>query len=459
MRGITISFGLLLAGVLYLTGCTQADRTTDHGKNPAAIAISTESKLLSPASDAYLDNEKQQAGASAHPNLIFARSGRGVLYIEPVENKWRVVHNGKPGRSYQMVGDLAISNDGSRAAYVAHHNDKFRKIISDGAEGPLFLDIGMPVFSPDGKQLVYTIVEGEGNRLVINHKLFPKENVSMDFIISPDSRYLAYVEMMPGDRKKFVINDFSLQDRKEFPNCGETVTSSADHSRVAVGCSENGVATIKLIDVASRSVIDTISPPAKETVVRKAFAPDNGAFIYSTQREDYQRFLHYKGKSEPLPKGAEIMSEPLMLRDPDRVGAIIGDVFKVRFQSFFGKEEREKEYGYISDFIASKDGRHHAYIATNAGEDWMRAVVDGHEGPRFDKIVSPIFSPDGRFLVYRARQSGKRFLVVSDLKGAVVSKHKEYEMVFQPVFTQDGSSVAYGVLDGTDLWWKVEKLR
>ena len=69
-----------------------------------------------------------------------------------------------------------------------------------------------------------------------------------------------------------------------------------------------------------------------------------------------------------------------------------------------------------------------------------------------------MFSPDGKFIVYRARKAGKRFVVVADTNGKTIRRHPSYEQVFQPVFTDDGKSVAYGVKDGNELWWKVEKM-
>ena len=50
--------------------------------------------------------------------------------------------------------------------------------------------------------------------------------------------------------------------------------------------------------------------------------------------------------------------------------------------------------------------------------------------------------------MYRARKDGKRFVVVADADGKLLSRHPAYEMVFPTVFTADGGSVAYGVKDG-----------
>lgn len=49
-------------------------------------------------------------------------------------------------------------------------------------------------------------------------------------------------------------------------------------------------------------------------------------------------------------------------------------------------------------------------------------------------------------------------MIVADENGKTISQHPSYEQVFQPVFTADGKSVAYGVKDGNKLIWKVEKL-
>jgi len=85
-------------------------------------------------------------------------------------------------------------------------------------------------------------------------------------------------------------------------------------------------------------------------------------------------------------------------------------------------------------------------------------VVNGNEGPSFDKVLPPMFSPDGSYVVGRVKMGGSRFIVVLNLKGEVVRQLPSYEFVSEPVFTADGKSVAYGVMDGKKLIWKVDKL-
>jgi len=80
--------------------------------------------------------------------------------------------------------------------------------------------------------------------------------------------------------------------------------------------------------------------------------------------------------------------------------------------------------------------------------------VSGKEVPVFGQVVTPMFSPDRKFLVYRARKDAKRFVVVA----GAIRQHPAYEQVFLVVFTADGKSVAQGVKDGNKLIWKVEKI-
>jgi Tol biopolymer transport system component len=71
-------------------------------------------------------------------------------------------------------------------------------------------------------------------------------------------------------------------------------------------------------------------------------------------------------------------------------------------------------------------------------------------------VVTPVFSPDGRHLAYRARKNGKRFVVLADREASVVKEGPVHDAVWQPVFSTDGKHVAYGAVVDNGIWWKVE---
>jgi len=442
--------------VLPVSGC-HSGPTSEKLRKPVDTSVS---RMMSVVSSGSLSAIKEMSLSQSSITIEFAKSGAGIAYIEPSKDKFRVVHNGHAGKLYNLIGHMAVSSDGSRVAYVVHQDDILKKVIIDGSEGSLFSDVGMPVFSQDGKHVIYTVSQDDSSYIVLDGKIRYEYKIEQDPIFSPDSQYIAFAAKSSDEQgKRFIISDLSLQDTKSFDSCGESFVASDDGTRLAVVCSVGNKRSVQVIDFLKRAVVSTGQEHQDGRIERLRITPDNASLAYTFITSDWKRYIVYKGRKEQIAIGDEFFSDPLVLSEPEGVGAIIGTVANAYlYRAFQQQNKKEKGYGYISDFVSSKDGRHHAYIATKLNEFQMQVVVDGKEGPKFDKIVSPVFSPDGHLLVYRARQSGKRFLVVLDLKGKIVSRHREYEMVFQPVFIADGKSVAYGVLDGNEFWWKVEKL-
>ena len=455
-------FGLaiLISALLLFTGCSKTNHSPESASDKVSVTTEPQqSKKLGVISENYFNNKELQS--QLHPVVVVSKNGKGYAYIEPVGDLFRVVANGRSGKLYKQVGDITINPDGSKVAYSASENDDFRKVVENNLEGPTFMDIGMPEFTPDGKHLVYTITQKEETYVVVDHKVHYQYPMAQGPLVTSDSRQIVFSTKPAQDgTQQFIISDLTLQNRQVFNSCGETFAASEDTSQIAVVCREGDERMVKIIDSKSRSVISTGKKHVGGKIARLAFAPDKGSVAYTFLVDDNNRYLVYNGKEVKLPVGDEFMSYPIVFAKGEGVGIIAGMAVRFGFlNAFADKIKYEKSYGYISDFIASRDGRHHAYLAIQVGgEDLQRLVVDGNEGPKFDRIVSPQFSPDGRLVAYRARQDGTRFLVISDLMGNVVSKHKNYDMVFQPVFSADGKSIGYGVLEGNELWWRVEKL-
>ncbi|HPP54905.1 MAG TPA: hypothetical protein PK777_18255, partial [Thermoguttaceae bacterium] len=81
------------------------------------------------------------------PNRCFA-------YVTKGARGQRVVVNGRPGRLYDEIVEVALSRDGQRWAYVAKKGEK-ELVVLDGQEGPEYNRVGLMgifdlIFSADG---------------------------------------------------------------------------------------------------------------------------------------------------------------------------------------------------------------------------------------------------------------------------------------------------------------------
>ncbi len=76
-----------------------------------------------------------------------------------------------------------------------------------------------------------------------------------------------------------------------------------------------------------------------------------------------------------------------------------------------------------------------AYRAKQSGKEFI--VIGDQKGPEFDQVQAPVFSPDGSRIAYVAKQGKKRFVIIGDMKG------EQFDSVGTPVFSPDGKKVAY----------------
>ncbi len=98
---------------------------------------------------------------------------------------------------------------------------------------------------------------------------------------------------------------------------------------------------------------------------------------------------------------------------------------------------------FAGDVAFSSDGTRLAYKASRSSGSFV--VVDGHEGPAYDRLGLLVFAPDSR-LAYAARRGEESFTVT---EGVEVQPHTGYRQVGDPVFSPDGRHVAYWANDGS----------
>ena len=91
----------------------------------------------------------------------------------------------------------------------------------------------------------------------------------------------------------------------------------------------------------------------------------------------------------------------------------------------------------------SRDGKRLAYIAKRAGRGFI--VCDGVEGPHYDSVNSPAFSPDGTKVAYAAGTEEEKHLWVVNADGSgarQLSKGIQYGDAY-PAWSPDGKTILF----------------
>ncbi len=454
----------LLIITLAFSGCTR------EKPNPAGDVVGITKVLATIGAE---ENPNTPVSVMGHApelptfQIFFSENGGGVAYISEKSGSSSVVHNGRAGKQYATIGDVAISPDGKRIAYGALVDGTWH-IVTDGVEGSGFDAVESPVFSPDSKHVAYQAMKGEKRFIVLDNAM--NQGITTNYTrltFNVDSSLIAYVETAEGKSSgRLLISDTGFKTQSVIDGMCSLMITNAAKSRLAAIVLENGKE--RVVETPFRLAGEVKKAALYDVVSNPAFGPDGTSLAYEAERAG-ERFLVFNGIEEKISK-RPLVGPPVIRPDLKAVGAIIGNVDPASqhqaisstgnnagLHEFFLKDARKgKEYEEAKYLVYKRDGSAYAHAA-RTGENWF-VVINGKEGPAFDMVVTPVFSPDGKRLVYRARKEGKRFVVVADSSGMTIMQHPPYEQVFQPVFTPDGKSVAYGVKDGNRLIWKVEKL-
>lgn len=392
--------------------------------------------------------------------IEFNGSGRGIFYLAEDAGKFRAVHNGKVGVPYTSILTPALSPDGRRFAYQAYVEDKLRMVV-DGREGEVVDELEIPFFSPNSRHLAYQAKFGGRWHFVVDGRSFPGFLTNHNqFGFSADSSKLAYVDSIDEHTKpRLVVTDLDFKRQIVKESTGAIMVISEDKTRIAATCEIGNKQRVVELSFAEP---DTVKEGRLYDAIKHLVISSDGSSVAYLAEQGGVRVLVHNGKEKPFPAGDLVGS--LVLRPGAKgVGFLTASKASCALhQPFSNDGVQERDYHEVGELSYNSDGSGYVYLGRKetAGRQGRSifVVVNGKEGPKFDKIISPVFSPDGRRVIYRVRQDGRRFMVVSDLDGKVVREHPAYEMVFPPAFTADGKLVAYGVKDGAKLVWKVEKL-
>jgi hypothetical protein len=384
----------------------------------------------------------------------FGARGGGVAYGFERAGRSQVFHNGRPGKEYDGVGAIAVSPDGRRCAYGARVGEAWHMVVDGVEESRGHASIQAPLFSPDGAHLAYQALDGERRYLVVDGVASGGTTTRYrGYGFSADGTRLAFItDADDRDRGKLVVSDLGFKDQTVIDASASGLRVSEDASAVAAIASSGGKQQV--VSVRFERPGDVRRGAPGDAVSGLVFGPGGSGPAYVMQRAG-ERYVVLADREEPLAEG-EPQGLPAVADDGRSLGLLVASSGGVGLRRFFGESgPAGASYEEAEGLVAGADGTY-AFAARRA-DGWF-VVVGGHEGPVFDRVVTPTFSPDGRYVVYRARKEGRRFVVVAGLDGKTVRQHPYYDQVFPVRFTADGRSVGYGVKDGRQLAWKVEPL-
>lgn len=383
---------------------------------------------------------------------LFSPDGRSVAFVATDrEGKTRVFHDGKPSEPYDAATSLVFLPGGKGIAFVAQRGGRV-SVVAGGREGAALDGVGRLLAAPDGR-VVFSAQRGS-ERLLVSGKreLVIASAADPDPWVSGDGKRLLYLEQRPEAREA-QLHACSL----DLTGCIAGQVYEAIGPLVSDG-SRSRLAHVALRgDRETAAVLDLARPGLSATEagwwdgVGMVALSETGEAAFLARRGE-QQLLVAGGKELPLP----FSESPLELVAGKGGRTIFTTVAGNQVVVLVDGKRIDVEMTGVYFPVLSPDGAHHAFVAERRERNLV--VVDGKEGPPYDKVVTPRFSADGSRLVYRARQDGQRFAVVADLQGKTLREHPRYQAVFEVQFSPDGKSVGYGVRKGQELWWMVEPL-
>lgn len=456
-------YPLACALLIFLTSCQQG---SESAKSPPKIISPREHTITlavvaddeRPDSDTKSPHPLPGAGT---PQIVVTvhPGGQSAAYIAKTGNSVHVTFNGVRGKSYDGIDPttLVLSPDGKHVAYSAMRGEKWYVVVDTREYGP-FLDKGPPVFSPDSSHVAFEARDEKGWRIVSDTGVSPV--TQYDFTgpptFSADSRKIARFERTPdGSRDRIVISDISFSTLAEHYVATVGFVDDPSHQRIVFVDQLGPARQLRWVS------FDFPSQIMKGAVFDEIFFPrisDDGKHIGFLGRRRNVKYVGLDSREEKLPEGGTPLS-PFITQFGTAAVVIEGLNGTYVHHAFSdAKIPVPGKYRECNDVVFTPDGKNHAYVAIR--NERFILVCNGIELEQYDRVIGPRFTPDGRYLVYRARKGNKRFAVLADPKtNGVLREFSHYDRVFDFVFLDGGRSIGYGAIDGKNILWKVEELQ
>lgn len=386
----------------------------------------------------YLAPLPSEFKPGAVPFLSFNRARPAVAYSAK-DNDQSYVYDGEGRlRDYDSAEKPIFSRDGSRFAYVAKDDRKATTefVVVDGRRGPSVDGVGTLGFSPDGRIVYGAVISGKWS-IYIEHEKGPTFDSVYYPAFARDAKTVSYVGKV-GDKYAVVTDGKQGEtfDDVGYPNISRYGTT------VVYQAKQNGKWVV---------VVNDNKGPTFDSIEDGPTVSEDGSKVaYVAYENPLSKVLMIEDKKQAL----ELATTIYGLRfSPD--GSKVA--YKVRKNNKYyvmDGDRKGPEYDLITSLVFAPDGSLVAYVAYQTGK-WFLVVGDVN-GPPFDGVDSPVFSPDSSQVAFVAKRADKRVMVAGNVKFLTYFSRigPECEIIYPPLFSIDGSSVAYGAVEGQSIMWK-----
>lgn len=340
---------------------------------------------------------------------IFSGDKKRVAFSYKDGEKWSVVVDGQEGKQYKNVFSLIFSKDGSRFAYIAEQESQSFAVV-DGVEQKHFDHVQHIVFSQDGKRLAYIARIGEKKVVVCDDKTampfddiygisFSADGSDLYYLAQKDNKFALVRNGQVGPLYDLVDSLTLSGSRYGYRAIMQKGGREPDRVTTVIDGVEGPYydLTWELLPLLGhRLAKEDITPLYKEypDISVPYFSPDGQTVLYTAEKVSLDT---YKKKIVSSEKYVVVNG-----KQSRRYEA-------VEKKPFFSKTSQH--YGYTAADV-DPSCKQSKYFPTPYCNQWFH-VINGVEGQKYQHVSLPVFSQDGSKIAYALQKKDVPYWLVN----------------------------------------------
>lgn len=432
-------FAVWCTAILTLFTLSACDRNSQQ--SPLRTGFNAASTKLALIPDGYELGDAQ-----------FSSDGYDAAFIARKDGKAFVYHGDKRQGPYEDARELVFRTGSSDLAFIARNAGK-EMVVVNGVEGAQNETIRQLFFGQDGR-IVYSASRNDTSIVVAGKRDTHEIGLAQTAVVASEKgSQLAYIDHDNRTKKsKLQVCTIELTKCVAGNAYDFLALLKSDKLRSRIGCvaGKDGKMAVVTVEGTPSGPSEKESPWYDE-IFNFAFSED-GKYLAFLARRGSTTFL-VKGPVEIPYPGFDMTLDVVVSRTGR---TLFTGVRKNNVFAFIDGKPIDGKYSEITSPSFSNDGAGYVFAAVIGSNN--RVIVNGKQGPPFERAVTPHFSPDGSRIAYRARKNGERFVVIADTSGRTVREGRHFEAVWDAAFSPDGKYIGYGVKKMNELWWQTEKM-